>query len=74
MRRGSPGDGSTPARRRPAAQTGRRDEPRVVGRRNPRQPGLDRRRRIEDGRLLVGGAIYHVETGAVEFLEPEAVS
>jgi carbonic anhydrase len=32
------------------------------------------RRRIEDGQLLVGGAIYHVETGAVEFLEPEAVS
>jgi carbonic anhydrase len=32
------------------------------------------RRRVEDGRLLVGGAIYHVETGAVEFLDPEAAS
>jgi carbonic anhydrase len=32
------------------------------------------RRRIEDGRLLVRGAIYHVETGAVEFLEREAAS
>jgi carbonic anhydrase len=27
------------------------------------------RRRMEDGRLRVAGAIYHVETGTVEFLE-----